>query len=457
MENEDGNSGFSQIGQDIQQGGETYSVYVPLVNKINAQYLIQACNAGGCTDSSSITTNGDLATLSTYFKASNTEANDYFGEQVALSADGSTAAVFASSEDSNNQSDPSDNSTTSAGALYVYVKANNTWTMQAYLKSPSPASGELFGNNVALSDDGNTLITSTSSNTGKTYIYKRANNTWNLDQTIDGISGETIGHQYSVSISGNGDVIAIGAKYANKVKIYTFNGASWSLQKTLTSTGGQFGNAVALNKSGNILAVASTFEDKITIFSNTNWDTSEVLAIPAARYDRVDISDNGLTIALVSTTETVNGKANAGQAWIYKKENGAWAEALTVTATGDNVTYVTFGKGMVMNHNGTRFAVNETSNAESTQGFATSDSSTDAESSGAVHTYSLQSDGTWAKTAFIKPNFTTPFSTRFGEGLAIDNQDFILIGTLGDRSNATNVNGDRSNTSLTAAGAAYLY
>ena len=58
-----------------------------------------------------------------YVKASNTDAGDLFGTVVALSADGNTLAVGASSEDSGAtgiNSDQADNSADSAGAVYVY-------------------------------------------------------------------------------------------------------------------------------------------------------------------------------------------------------------------------------------------------------------------------------------------------------------------------------------------------
>jgi hypothetical protein len=58
-----------------------------------------------------------------YIKASNTGAFDWFGNSVTLSADGNTLAVGAPSEDSNATAlggNQADNSSVSAGAVYVY-------------------------------------------------------------------------------------------------------------------------------------------------------------------------------------------------------------------------------------------------------------------------------------------------------------------------------------------------
>src|SRR5262249_26312990 len=68
------------------------------------------------------TRSGTTWTQQTYIKASNTDADDFFGTSLALSADGSTLAVGAFGESSaatgigGNQTD---NSADSAGAVYV--------------------------------------------------------------------------------------------------------------------------------------------------------------------------------------------------------------------------------------------------------------------------------------------------------------------------------------------------
>ncbi len=58
-----------------------------------------------------------------YVKASNTEDNDEFGLNLALSGDGGTLAVGATDEDSVTTGiggDQSDNSASFAGSVYIY-------------------------------------------------------------------------------------------------------------------------------------------------------------------------------------------------------------------------------------------------------------------------------------------------------------------------------------------------
>ena len=95
----------------------------------------------------------------TYVKASNTGASDAFGLSVALSADGNTLAVGASFEASNATGvggNQSDNSATTAGAVYVFTRTVGIWSQQAYVKASIADVNDGFST-VALSGDGSLL------------------------------------------------------------------------------------------------------------------------------------------------------------------------------------------------------------------------------------------------------------------------------------------------------------
>ena len=117
----DSTTAFSQVGAD--QTGTSASLPLALHKQVNARYRIQACNAGGCTDSNIVTVASQLTQAIGYVKASNTGANDLFGQSVALSADGNTLAVGALGEDSNAtgvNGDQTNNSASFSGAVYLY-------------------------------------------------------------------------------------------------------------------------------------------------------------------------------------------------------------------------------------------------------------------------------------------------------------------------------------------------
>ena len=97
-----------------------------------------------------------------YIKAANAEAYDFFGISVALSSDGDTLAVGAFSEDGGATGvggNPGDNSAKNCGAAYVFVRdPSDVWSQQAYVKPTIVAESNNFGDKVALSSDGDTLV-----------------------------------------------------------------------------------------------------------------------------------------------------------------------------------------------------------------------------------------------------------------------------------------------------------
>ena len=253
------------------------------------------------------TRNGTNWSQEAYIKASNNLVlsqfgGDSFGGALSLSGDGNTLAVGADSEDgawSQSGYDEDDNSSSGAGAAYVFVRSGATWTQQAYLKDSNSISNDSFGTRLSLSDDGNTLAISrigwdagTSGNAaGSVLIFYRTGTTWdNFNNTYiysnliasnpdpQDRFGETI------SLSGDGNTLAVGASYEDSdstgiggdqsnnnltnsgaVYIFSRNNYSWSQQAYLksssTAAAEYFGTSVSLTDDGNTLAVSSYLED----------------------------------------------------------------------------------------------------------------------------------------------------------------------------------------------------
>lgn len=88
---------------------------------------------------------------------------DRLGISVALSGDGRSMAVGAIGEQSSADGldgDSTDNSLLDAGAAYVFVFDGESWSQQSYVKAAQPHGGDLFGFDVALSADADTLVVS---------------------------------------------------------------------------------------------------------------------------------------------------------------------------------------------------------------------------------------------------------------------------------------------------------
>lgn len=154
--------------------------------------------------------NGTTWTQQAYLKASNTDAGDTFGAAVAISGD--TVVVGAIAEASNAagvNGNQGDNSTSRAGAAYVFQRNGTIWTQQAYLKASNPDVGDFFGIGVDVSGD--TIVVGAfgeSSNAtgingnqndnsmpsaGAAYIFAAPVPTLNLSSRMQVLGGDRIG------------------------------------------------------------------------------------------------------------------------------------------------------------------------------------------------------------------------------------------------------------------------
>jgi hypothetical protein len=198
----------------------------------------QADNTAGNSGAAYVFTRGGTTwSQQAYVKASNTGAGDRFGVAVALSSDGNTLAVGALEEDSAATGiggDQTSNAATESGAAYVFTRSGTAWSQQAYVKASNTGAGDLFGEAVALSGDGNTLAVAALQE----------------DSAATGIGGDQASNA----------VLDPGAAY-----VFTRAGAAWSQQAYVkasnTGASDQFGFAVALSNDGNTLAVGAWLED----------------------------------------------------------------------------------------------------------------------------------------------------------------------------------------------------
>ncbi|HWO23166.1 MAG TPA: FG-GAP repeat protein [Kofleriaceae bacterium] len=250
---------------------------------------------------------GTTWTQQAYVKASNTGAGDDFGYSVALSGD--TLAVGAVGEASTATGvggNEVDNSASSAGAVYVFVRSGATWTQQAYVKASNTGTFDFFGYSVALSGD--TLAVGTpneaspatgvngnqadnsASYAGAVYVFVRNGATWTQQAYIKASNTGAV-DQFGSSVALSGDTLAVGAPFednaatgvngnqaddsansAGAVYVFVRSGATWMQQAYVkasnTGADDSFGSRVAL--SGDTLAVGALLEDSAATGVNGN-------------------------------------------------------------------------------------------------------------------------------------------------------------------------------------------
>ena len=201
---------------------------------------------------------------------------DQSGYSVSMSSDGTRVAIGALFNDG---------TAFNAGHVRVYeYDATYGWN-----KIGNDIDGEGYGDrsgrSVSLSSDGtrvaigayinNPTNNGAGVNIGHVRVYSESSGAWSqLGGDIDGEARDDLSG-WSVSISGDGTRVAIGAPYndpstgnnAGHVRVYDWDNVSWSQvgQDIDGESGGdQFGNAVSLSSDGTHLAIGAPYNDPST-------------------------------------------------------------------------------------------------------------------------------------------------------------------------------------------------
>jgi hypothetical protein len=171
--------------------------------------------------------------------AADPAANDYFGYSVAVAGD--TAVVGAFGKDSQ-------------GAAYVFTRTGTTWTQEAKLTAEDAAANDFFGYSVAL--EGDTAVAGAndkSSAQGAAYVFTRTGTTWTQEAKLTAADAAS-GDQFGNSVALAGDTVVAGANDNNSARgaayVFTRTGTTWTQEAKLTAAdaanGDQLGNSVAL-------------------------------------------------------------------------------------------------------------------------------------------------------------------------------------------------------------------
>ena len=302
----------------------------------------------------------------------NLERNDWFGESVSL--DGDRLAIGAPGDDGKN------NSTTFAGAVYIFKRTGTTWAVERKIEDGSngfTALGasdyfgwrgvSLKGNRLAVGAHGDDGKNDSTTNAGAVYIFKRTGTTWSLERKIeDGSDGFTAldssdGFGWEVSL--DNDRLAVGANgddgknngtnKAGAVYIFKRTATTWSLERkiedesdgfTALGSSDNFGLDVSLD--GDRLAVGAYYDDgksdsttnagAVYIFkrTGTTWSLERKIEDGSDGFTALDSSDKfggGVSLDGNQLVVGANGDdefsgSNTGASYIFERANGVWTD-----------------------------------------------------------------------------------------------------------------------------------
>lgn len=166
-----------------------------------------------------------------YIKASNAEALDAFGSQVAISGDGSTIAASAAGEASSSRvvnGNQASNAAGQSGAIYVFVRSGMTWSQQAYVKASNADPGDSL-TFLTLSQNGGLLVAgapneqsratgvngngnvNVTDGVGAVYVYTRDITMWRQPIFLKSSNPDQYDSFARVALSDDGHTLAVGA------------------------------------------------------------------------------------------------------------------------------------------------------------------------------------------------------------------------------------------------------
>jgi hypothetical protein len=290
----------------------------------------------------------NLATSGAILSASQYYAHDNFGESVAMSSDGHTIAVGA-------PYDPpfTDAPQASPGIVYVFSEpASGGWqsaTQTAELTASDRAPGDNFGESVAISGDGSTVVVGAparASNDGAVYVFTKPTSggwqdaTESAELTRSTPSADALG--YSVAVSTDGSVIVAGAPGDSFPAVggagYVFSEAStggWqnatqtAVLSASTSTDDNIGSSVAMAGDGKTVAIVGSPPGNtgghVYVFgkpASGGWqdDTSPMAALT--------VSDPSNDLLAGPLAMSADGKTIvAGRTFVFSQPSNGWQNA----------------------------------------------------------------------------------------------------------------------------------
>ena len=353
----------TQIGENI--NGESAEDEFGYSLSLSADGSVVAIGAVGAKD-----TNGDWTGHVRVYQ--NTEGNwiqigedidgesnmDQSGFSVSLSADGSIVAIGAYRNAGNG---------TESGHVRVYQNIGGTW-IQIGEDIDGEAEGDRSGP-CSLSADGSIVAIGARNNygingflSGHVRVYENTGGVWTqIGQDIDGEAEGDYSGEF-VSISADGSIVAIGARYndgngdgSGQVRVYQNTGGNWiQIGQDIDgeAEGDQSGWSVSLSADGSIVAIGAPGNDDngtssghVRVYQNTGGSWTQIgqdidgEAEGDVSGRDVSLSADGSIVAIGARRNDGNGPGS-GHVRVYQYTGGAWnqiGEDIDGETTGDNL------------------------------------------------------------------------------------------------------------------------
>jgi flagellin-like hook-associated protein FlgL len=316
-----GNLSINRLGgTSTQTGYVTHASAVPTLTQTTAPASSTTLNATGTWTQRGADIDGEAL-------------GDLSGYSVSLSEDGNTLAIGAPLNDNSNG--------TNTGHIRIYSWDGSAWSQ---LGSDIDGMGAA-GHAVRMSSDGRALIFSgevIGTTTDQIQMYAWDGSDWSQKgSTIS--SGSSSDFGWSVDMASDGNTVVAGALNsgsAGSTQVYDWNGSTWTRRGSVIygEANGDFsGRSVSISDDGNIIAIGAANTEstggqgQVRIFA---WDGSAWIqrgndidgeASGDSSGFVVDISRNGNIVAIAAPNNDGNG-AGSGQIRVFEWNGSAWVQ-----------------------------------------------------------------------------------------------------------------------------------
>ncbi len=381
-------------------------------------------------------------------------SGDLFGSSTALSGDGTVALVGA----------PGVSGGARKGAAYIYESTATGWintsAPKATLTNTASAPGDLFGGSVALSFDGQIALigaggVSGGLGKGAAYVYQMPATGWasaTAPKASLSVSTAASGDQFgnSVALSGDGQTALISAQGvsggAGKGAAYIFSMpfAGWANATTPTATltngsglsGDLFGCSVALSNDGQVALVGAQGTSGglaqgagyVYAMPATGWANATVPTATLTNSAGVANDALGVSVALSGDGQVallgaqgVSGGVSKGSAYLFSEPSSGWASLSSPTETlsnGSGSNFDDFGVSVSLSYDGQISLVG----AQGAPGGL---------KKGAIYFFSPSANNSWDQKAVLS-NSSASNNDMFGDSVSLsyDGQT-ALVGAQG--------------------------
>jgi nucleoside-specific outer membrane channel protein Tsx len=410
---------------------------------------ISDCNSNGMPDADEIATgtsddrntNGVpdecehpgycVAPESAKLRASDGDAEDYFGTSVALSGDTTLVGVPYDSDQF-----------LDAGAAYVLQLDAADGVEEYKLIASDGAESDLFGHSVAVS--GNTALVGapgdddSGDESGSAYVFRFDGSAWVEEAKLTASDGnESDGFGGAVATSGDSPQWAlVGATWADGGRggrgaayVYRFDGSNWVEQAKLVAFGDtpglMFGTAVGITGESPARAIVGDFRDfangygsgaaYMFRFDGSDWiEDAKLTASDGVEYDTL-----GQSVAVVGETALVGAPGDdvygysSGSAYVFRFNGTGWLEEARL-APFDGAESDHFGCSVAVSGSSPQFAL-----------IGADLDDDNGRDSGSAYVFGFNGE-TWRETAKLTASDGTP-DDHFGRSVAISGNT-VLVG-----------------------------